>query len=222
MPNSFKSRLKRLPLSGKLILVGAFFASISVFLPWYKDIDQFNTGDLFFGITGPMYLAGIIVLSTSVASLGLVFLKVLNKPTPKLPLSENHFHIFGSSVSFLMLVLTLSVYFHPKFGVNLTDKDAGIGIMMAFVAAGLIMLGAIVAMKRKDEGFAMDEQVDHLINIESEDRVQSDLGHNEPENKHIYDHGTMAVKNAVQDSIEEFTSGVQDQIQNTNDVQIND
>lgn len=222
MPDSFKSRLKRLPLSAKLILVGAFFASISVFLPWYKDIDKFNTGDLFFGITGPMYLAGIIVLSASVASMGLVLLKVLNRPSPKLPISEDHFHIFGSSVSFLMLILSLSVYFHPKFGINLTNKDAGIGIMMAFIAAGLIMFGAILSIKRKDANASLDAQVDHLINFESDYRVQANLDDSEPENKHIYDHGTMAVKNAVQESLEEFTSAAQDQTRNTNDVHIND
>ena len=80
MPDSFKRRLKALDVTKKLVLVGSAIAVVSVFLPWYKDIDKFRTGDMFLGISGPLYLAGLIVLLTAGASLGIIMLKLLEKP----------------------------------------------------------------------------------------------------------------------------------------------
>ncbi|MBI4231741.1 hypothetical protein HY605_00795, partial [Candidatus Peregrinibacteria bacterium] len=71
MPNSFKSRLKKLAISKKLILVGSGLMVVSAFLPWYSDLDRFKIGDTFLGITGPLYLVGFLVLLAGLASFGL-------------------------------------------------------------------------------------------------------------------------------------------------------
>lgn len=204
MSDTLKLRLKKLQISKKLILLGSALASISVFLPWYMDIDKFNTGDMFLGITGPMYLGGMIVLGMSITSLSFIVLRLIKKPQPKMLISEDQFHVFGGSLSVFMLIVALSVYFHPKFGINLTNKDAGIGIILAFIGAGIIILGAILSMRTKEVEFEEEENyAEPLINIDSKDRVQSNIeAHKSTE---VYDHGTMAVKNAVQDSLEEFT-----------------
>jgi len=85
---TFKSRLKRLPFKEKLVLIGGFLVVIGSFLPWYKDLDKFRTGDTFLGITGPLYLAGLIVLVSGLVSFGLIMAKLLEKRGLKLPMQE--------------------------------------------------------------------------------------------------------------------------------------
>lgn len=154
-------------LSKKLVLAGSALAFISVFLPWYSDIDRFKIGDTFLGISGPLYLAGLMVLVASSISLGLIVLELMEKPLPKLHLEESKLHILNGGMSVFMLILAASVYFHSKFGINLTDKSAGIGMSLGFMGSGLSILGGFLNMKVKDE------TVEPLINIE--DREQSDI-----------------------------------------------
>ncbi|MBI2634857.1 hypothetical protein HYW82_04290 [Candidatus Peregrinibacteria bacterium] len=166
MPDSFKLRLKTLVLNKKMVLAGAILTAIGVFLPWYSDMDKLSNGDTFFGITGPLYLAGLIVLLVAGISGGLVMLKLLNKPAPKLPMEENIFFVAGSALSVLMLILSISVYFHNKFGVNLTDKSVGIGMILDFAGNGLMMLGGILAMRAKDVDFNMEGRLEPLIDVD--------------------------------------------------------
>ena len=64
MPDqNFKNRLKSLKLSKKIIYFSSALTILSVFMPWYSDIDKFKIGDSFLGITGPLYLAGFIAVS---------------------------------------------------------------------------------------------------------------------------------------------------------------
>ena len=116
MPNSFKTRLKKLPTVSKLVMVGSFISIVGVFLPWYSDIDKYGIGATFLGISGPLYLAGIIVLLSGFASFSLIVMRIFDKPIPKLPLKEEQFYVFSSSVSLTMLLLSVSVFFHNSFG----------------------------------------------------------------------------------------------------------
>lgn len=204
MPNSFKYRLKKLPLVSKFVLFGSMLAIIGVFLPWYRDIDKFNTGDVFLGITGPLYLAGIIVLLSSIVSCGMIALRLLEKPVPKLPLKEEQFYVFSSSLSMLMLVLTVSVFFHNKFGVNLIDKSVGIGMMMTFIGCGLVLLGAIIAVKNRNVSFDVQGHLEPLIDFENRDRQNLGM------KKGNLDEETLKVKSAVQESIDDFTKSTSD------------
>lgn len=178
MPNSFKLRLKQLPLNGKLVLVGSFVMIVSVFLPWYQDIDRFKIGDTFLGITGPLYLAGLIVLLSSAAAFGLIILKLMEKPLPKLPLKENYFYIAVSALSALMLVLSASVYFHNKFGVNLADKSMGLGMIVGFVGVGMVFGGGLLNGRARAVDFDTEGSVEPLIEIDTEERVPGDTGLN--------------------------------------------
>ncbi|MFH1284656.1 MAG: hypothetical protein ABIH78_03660 [Candidatus Peregrinibacteria bacterium] len=210
MPNSFKNELKRLPIHKKFVFGGALLAMISVFLPWYKDLDQFNTGDMFLGITGPLYLAGVIVLMASIASFGIILLKLLDKPAPKLPLKEDHFHVLSSGLSLFMMVLSISVFFHHKFGLNLVNKTVGIGMYLDFIGAGFIMLGAIMAVKKSDVSFEEEGDLKPLINLNTEERLQRDINPKE-DIKNEKD----KIKISVQESIDDFTDG---NINHTNDI----
>lgn len=177
--DTFKSRLKGLPFKQKLILIGGLLVIVGAFLPWYSDIDRFNTGDTFLGISGPLYLAGLIVLISGIMSFGIIFWKLLGKPAIKLPVQENYMHLFGAGLSVLMIILTMSVYFHLRFGTNLMDKKIGIGMMLAMFGVGLIILGSILAIKKRDITFEEEGKLEPLININ--DRVQSDIALKNPE-----------------------------------------
>lgn len=174
-PQTFKTRLKALDLRKKMILLGSALAVLSVFFPWYKDLDRFRTGDVFLGITGPLYLAGIIVMLGGIASLGLIMLEVMEKQKPKLPLNENHFHLFGAAVSILMLVLTNSVYFHNKFGINLVEKSMGIGMIGSIIGVGLLFLGAMLLVKNREVNFEGEGKIEPLIDIDINERMQSNI-----------------------------------------------
>lgn len=171
MPDSFKTRLKHLAFNKKLVFISSALMIISVFMPWYKDIDKFKIGESFLGVTGPLYLAGFILLISAVFSFGIILLKLLDKPAPKLPLSENHLHVAVSGLSLLMLIMTASVYFHSKFGINLTDKSVGVGMVIAFVGSGLTMVGAILSMRSGSVDFEnLEGKIEPLININLEER----------------------------------------------------
>ncbi|MFA6305689.1 MAG: hypothetical protein WC651_03085 [Candidatus Gracilibacteria bacterium] len=169
MPDSLKYKFRQLPFYKKLALAGGFLMFLGAFLPWYQDIDKFKTGDMFLGITGPMYLAGLLVLVSGVACALVAGMKLFKKSELKLPLSDIHIFIAASGLSILMLVLALSVYFHPKFGINLTEKNVGIGIIFSFIGTGLTILGAFAGLKKKEVDFDIEGEIKPLIDIE--DRI---------------------------------------------------
>lgn len=157
--------------------------TVSVFLPWYKDLDRFNIGATFLGITGPTYLAGFIVMLTGITAAGLTTLKLMNRPSPRLPMTENHFHIFSGALAVLMLVLSLSIYYHSKFGINLTEKSMGIGMILAFIGSGMVILGGVLGMRKKEVSFEEEGHIEPLIEIQDYER--------ERQNSHINRESTI-------------------------------
>jgi predicted membrane protein len=216
MSDSLKSRLRKLPLNKKLILIGAFVTAISVFLPWYSDIDQFGSGDVFLGITGPLYLAGLIVLLASAISFGIITLTMFDKPLPKLPLEKDHFYLLNSGLSIFMLVLALSVFFHHKFGYSFPDKSVGVGIILAFIGSFSTMIGAISAVKKRAVNFEEKGTLTPLISVEERERSRNTFVSKKNKDEAIKD--SIEVKNAVQESIDSFTEWKSD----TKDIHIND
>lgn len=175
----FQNKLKALSTNKKIVLAGSIVTILGSLLPWYSDVDQFKSGDTFLGITGPMYLVGFLVLVGGLAAFGLILMELLEKPVPKLPVKEAHFHIFSSGLSILMLVLAASVYFHPKFGVNLTNKAWGIGMTMSFIGTGLVMLAGFLAIRSEDVSFDTEGKIEPLIDMEAQGRTHAG-GFNRP------------------------------------------
>ena len=130
-------RLEKIFEKSSIISAGEF--PVRDYLNFSEDVNEVNDnvinrvkygnfigkiGDKFYGVSGPMYLAGLIVLLTGIVSFAYVFMKVLDNKLPKLPVKEEKMHLFNSILSGLMLILAASVYFHPKFGINIVDKSA--------------------------------------------------------------------------------------------------
>jgi len=178
MRNKIIDQFGKLPLSFKLIGIGSLLTFVSVFLPWYADLDRFNTGDKFIGLGGPLYLLGFLIMVLAATSLMLFGYKMFGKKTPSLPLEEAHYQIFVGAMSLFLLVITSSIYFHSKFGVNITMKEMRFGMIMAFIGSGLILLGGLKLNKARGVSFETSGKLDKLIDVEkgvSQDRVQKDI-----------------------------------------------
>jgi hypothetical protein len=174
-------KLQRLPLSLKLIGFGSFITIVSVFLPWYEDLDAFNTGDQFMGLSGPLYLLGFLVLAMAIGSFSMIVLRFLGKKLPNLPLEEAHFHIFVGAMSLFLLLITSSIYFHSKFGVNITMKEMKIGMITAFIGTLFVLVGGLRMNKEKGVSFESEGKLDRLIDVEDQNRVQRDVKEKNPE-----------------------------------------
>jgi hypothetical protein len=173
---SFKTRLKNLSLSNKILAFASISLMISTLLPWYSDIDKYKIGDSFLGITGPLYLAGFIVFIAGALSFTLVAFNFLNKKMLKLPLSEVQSHFSSAAISVVMLILAASVYFHPKFGINITEKSGGIGMFLAFISSGILVLGAFLERKSSAKSsLKKSSHMESMIEMGLEERPKGEV-----------------------------------------------
>lgn len=173
--NEIIEKIKRLPTGLKLSGAGGILAFISVFLPWYSDLDVFKTGNEFLGISGPLYLSGLLILALSLVSAGIVAMKTFDKKLPKLPIEEPYLFILSGCASLFLLLLTSSVYFHSKFGVNITQKTAGIGLILCVIGSVLILAGGLLQNKKRGVSFDVEGKLEQLIDVESQTRPKQGI-----------------------------------------------
>jgi hypothetical protein len=178
-----KNKFLKLALPQKIIGVGALVALISAILPWYSDIDMYNTGERFLGITGPLYLVGYIIIALSIFSIILTGFYLLNKKIPALPMKESMVYILSGVVSLSLLIIANSVYFHPEFGVNITSKEYGIGMMLALIGSMSVLIGGILQQResgtsrfvkefQEETGAIEEEKVDPVLELNNFQKEQ--------------------------------------------------
>lgn len=176
-----KETFVRLPRHTQMIAVGGLLLAVATFLPWYADLDAYKIGDEFLGITGPAKFVGVAILLLSAVSLWIFSYHLTERRMPKLPVREAIVHLFVAGQSLFLLILVNSIYFDPKFGVNITLKESRFGMTMAFIAAMVLLVGAY--LKNRDEVDATDEvgRLEPLIKVE-ETRQHSSVTprHEEP------------------------------------------
>ncbi len=120
----------RLDVTRKWLLLGSAVAAIGALLPWYADLDAFGAGDRFLGVTGPLFLVGLMVLASAIFAGVWVLFPTLGKRLPSLPVKEGALYIFLGVQDLLLLLVANSVFFHPKFGVNIVLKKTQFGMVM--------------------------------------------------------------------------------------------
>lgn len=177
MHKTLLDKFMALPLFFKLIGIGSFITMFSVFLPWYQDLDAFNTGDKFIGLSGPLYLLGFLILLLAICSFGLFAMRFFGKSLPRLPMSEPHSHIFTGAFSLFLLLITNSIYFHTKFGVNITMKEARFGMIIAFFGTLLTLIGGLLQNKNRGVSFEVGGSISPLIDVEH-DRTKRGIDNN--------------------------------------------
>lgn len=168
-----------LPFEKKLLAIGSAVLVLSLFLPWYQDLDSFKTGDVFLGVTGPLYLAGLSLLAIGVANLAFLFLEMNGKTKiPFLNLKFSTFYFMSGIFVFFALLLVNSVYFHPKFGVNITLKQSQFGMFFAFIAASFITIGGYLASRDKAallKEFQDDLKQDDFIHLPKQEKSKESI-----------------------------------------------
>ena len=143
-----KQLIMDLPMEHKIVGGGSILMAISLLLPWYQDLDSFHTGDMFLGLTGPLYLLGFSILAMSLVNIAFIVFNALEKKLP-VNIRPASFFMVSGIVSFFLLIVANSVYFHPKFGVNITLKESQFGMFIAFIAASLLTVGGYFALRDK-------------------------------------------------------------------------
>jgi hypothetical protein len=141
--------LKDLSFEKKLLGAGSLLLALSVFFPWYQDLDSFKTGDIFLGITGPLYLVGFSLFALAVINIALIVSDELGKKIPFFTLRPSSFFLASGLITFYLLMVINSIYFHNKFGVNITVKESQFGMFLAFIAASLMTIGGYLTGREK-------------------------------------------------------------------------
>ena len=144
------SAISRLDTTRKLVLISTVLVGISAVLPWYEDLDAFGAGDLYLGVTGPLFLVGLMVLASAAFVSYWILAPTLGRRLPSLPIKEGALFAFLGVQDLVLLLVANSVFFHPKFGVNITLKNTKFGMIIA--AAGvLLMIWSGYRLYKKEE-----------------------------------------------------------------------
>lgn len=167
--HTLKHNFSRLDKTHKIVGIGSVLAILSIFMPWYEDLDAYNIGDRFFGISGPTMLIGIFILAMSALVFWTFYAHLRGKRPPKMPVTEHIFNMFAGAQSFFLLIIVNSIFFHSKFGVNITLKESKFGMTVAFIGTFLITLGGYLQMQQVRRHGDIG-RLEPLINLEEKPR----------------------------------------------------
>jgi hypothetical protein len=128
MLSQVKKSFKKLPLIKKATFFSSLALAFSVFLPWYSDLNAFNIGTKFTGVTGPLYFLGLSIFLLSSANLLLIGLE-----------KDTKFDVKNlTALPLILLFFVFTIYIHKDFGVNLENKQ----ILFGYKGAVLFALTA--------------------------------------------------------------------------------
>lgn len=157
-------------MSEKVTMVGAGLTILSLFLPWYRDLDAWGKGDTFLGLTGPLSAIGLVILLGSTAVFAKMLGRMLNK---RIRLLEKYEQLaaYVSAENFLLFIITASIYFDPKFGVNITLKQTAFGLFLCLIGTAVTAFGTYLKGKEPTKlEMNVFEQVEESI-----DRIHRDI-----------------------------------------------
>lgn len=142
--------ISRLETTQKWVLGSALAIGVSALLPWYEDVDAFGAGDLYLGITGPLFLVGLLVLGSAAFVAYWIVAPTMGRRLPSLPFKDGALFAFVGVQNLLLLLVANSVFFHPKFGVNITLKNTKFGMILA-LASVVVMIWSGYRLLRQSE-----------------------------------------------------------------------
>ncbi|MDP2624905.1 MAG: hypothetical protein Q8P27_01840 [Candidatus Peregrinibacteria bacterium] len=165
-PRRLKTSIARLDVTRKWVLLGSMIIALSTFLPWYRDEDIFAAGDQYLGVTGPLFLVGLMVLGSALFVGAWIVLPAMGKRLPRLPIKESALFVFLGLQDLVLLMIANSVFFHPKFGVNIQLKSTGFGMIIAFAGVILMIWSSYRLYKREYRRYAaVEEKHEPLIKM---------------------------------------------------------
>jgi hypothetical protein len=150
----FKNIWRKLSSGQKLTMLGSLLLMLSLFLNWFSDKDVFRSGDTYSALGGPLYLAGLTMLLLAAVNIGLLILSALRQKRV-VDMGESRqgkIQMIAGFASMYLLMLINSVFFHPRFGLNILEKKPEIGVMLALAATVMICCGGYLSYRKKFEG----------------------------------------------------------------------
>lgn len=161
-----KETFFRLPRHIKLIGIGGLLLAVSTIMPWYADLDSYRIGDEFLGVTGPASFVGIVIFLLSGFSLWIFSYHLLERRVPRLPVREAIVHFATAVESLFLLLVVNSIYFHPKFGVNITLKESRFGMTLAVIGGLVLLIGGYFQNKEEIAENESEGKLEPLIKME--------------------------------------------------------
>lgn len=164
-------RIKELSTEQKFAFWGSLLVAASVFFPWYSDLDAFKTGDTFLGITGPLYLAGILMFGIGATSLATTLHRNTREKIERIFSSIGNFYLISAGFSGFLLLLADSIYLHPNFGVNIAIKELRIGMLIGLAGVVALAFGGYLLRKRQHSHrhIDIDSNLEPLIKMPEHD-----------------------------------------------------
>lgn len=166
--------VKELSFEKKFILFGSVLLVLSAFMPWFEDMDAFRRGVTYLGVSGPIYLAGYMVLAVGVLNIVKLVVEFRGGKIPFLNMGMSDFGLYSSAGAFFILLFANSVFFHPDFGINIPLKQTQFGMFTAFAGVTLVTFGAFLA-RRKAVGAKNRVVGGAVISEEEADFADSDV-----------------------------------------------
>jgi hypothetical protein len=156
-----KQGFLRLPFSKKAILFSSGLLMVSTVMPWYDERNSFGIGDTFLGVQGPLFLVGLLVLGFGAITFFNLFFPLMGRNFFNLRRRGGSVALLLGAQSLLLLAVANSVFYHPQFGLNLTNKGTRFGMMTAFFAVGAMMIsGWMTRRKESEESVEMEAYVE--------------------------------------------------------------
>lgn len=170
--NRFKQGFMRLPRHKKIVFVAAVVTILSCILPWYQDLSVYGVGDMYLGVTGPLFLAGFTILGLSLFLALMIGMPMMGKRFPKLPIKQSLASMLIGVESLFLILMANSVFYHSKFGVSISHKEPGFGMTVALIAVIGMIIGSYFWWKEESEFKGFDENVgrkEPLIRMKEEE-----------------------------------------------------
>jgi len=154
--------LNDLPKRHKGLLLGLLISSIALFLPWYSDLDSYKSGATFLAVSGPASLIGI---TTLLFNLSVIFSILYAIKFKKDLINRKLLEDLAGPVYLYAALILFSIYFHPDFGLNVTQKTMSFGSYIG-IFGGIVSTYSSLVFKVKDLKHANPEIVEDVLSME--------------------------------------------------------
>ena len=142
-----KQGFLRLPFVKKAVMASSAATVVSTLMPWYDMRNSVGIGDTYLGVQGPLFIVGMLVLGFGAVSFLNLFLPLAGKSFFNLKRKGGATSMILGAQSLLLLLVANTTFYHPDFGLALSNKTTRFGMMMAFLSAGLMVISGYFARK---------------------------------------------------------------------------
>lgn len=175
MISRFKDNFGTSSMIRKLLFASSIFMVISVFFPWYRDLDARNVTSQFTGITGPLYLIGLVILGSGIFATALDFIDFYRSSgDSSISQKMRYAQMIAGLHSFFLTLLAASIYFHEQFGLGyLSTKTSLFGIYLSGFSALCTAICSGLLSRDYAVNTAYDDHQDEQNEYHHQDRTHS-------------------------------------------------